>query len=57
MDVLGGQAVELGLVSQTMYDKFKVEKQARDRRAVEESDLRLFQQLKERFEPKAKKEK
>jgi hypothetical protein len=56
MDVLGGQAVELGLVSQTMYDAFKSSKVTRERREAEESDRRLYECLKERFEPKAKKE-
>src|SRR6187399_820195 len=31
MEVLGGQAVELGLVSETMYNEFKANKLARER--------------------------
>jgi hypothetical protein len=54
MEVLGGQAVELGLVSETMYNEFRANKTAREQREVEAADRRLFEELKARFEPAAK---
>jgi hypothetical protein len=54
MEVLGGQAVELGLVSQTMYDKFKASLLVRQQMETEESERRLYNELKARFEPAAK---
>jgi len=37
-----------------MFDEFAASRRARERREAEESDRRLYAQLKERFEPKDK---